>query len=189
MRSEIILAINELIKSGKEEGNALNLPTFKTIDIYPMFRHLFSPKAQATLSNKTNDLIYQFNKPIHGASVLALLGRLNLKTCAAYKDKDSANLYTRESNLVYFIGLRASKEKLPVAIERVVAAVNDLADKDFTKAYLVQLSVIEFAQVDNNEPEFGVVSYITLDNKGAAYMKQNLKGMFTNEGGLPTKVE
>ncbi len=51
MPSDMVLAINALIKSGKEEGDVLTLPGFNAIDIYPIFKHAFNDKAVASLEN------------------------------------------------------------------------------------------------------------------------------------------
>ena len=189
MPSDIVLAINALIKSGKQEGDPLNFPTFETIDIYPVFEHAFSEKAKVTLSHKTDSLIHQYNRPVHGASHLVMLGKLGVKSCADFKDKDPKEMWVRDFDKVNFIGNSATKEKLPLAIENVIKTINDVADRGFTKAHLVQLTIVPFAVANSIDQEFGVVSYITLTREGEDYVTKNMPNMILKEGYTPTKVE
>lgn len=191
MRSEIAQAVDALIKSGKinEGDGGVVLPNFNLIDIYPIFKHSFSPKAQATMDNKTMHQVYQYNVVGHGG-MLTLLGRLGLVTCAMYKEQDSSQIYFRKADLVNYVAIRATKDKLPLAIEKVINTVNEVADKGFTKASLVQLGVLELHPIDLPEPEYAVISYITLTRKGIDYVDQNpsLKEMFIDEGGMPVRL-
>ena len=189
MPSDIILAINALIKSGKQEGNPLTLPTFNTIDIYPIFEHAFSENAKATLANKTVNLVHQYDRKCHEGPLKVMLAKLGIKSCASYLVVDPKNMYVRDCDLVNFVALRATQDDLPKAIEQVISTVNHLADKGFTKATLVQLSLLPIAVVDMAEAEFVVISYITLTRKGMEYARLNMPEMFVEEGGMPNRVE
>jgi len=191
MPLDIAHAIQELIRSGKTEGDGdvTVMPGFKTVDIYPIFEHAFTEKAKATLLNKTNNQLYQYNRKIVAGPALILLGKLGLKTCKMWADATPDGMYVRDFDLVHYAASRATKEKLPQAIMRVIDTVNIVAEKDFTKAALVQLSVIELARVNTPEPEFVVISYVTLTKKGAEYVAQHMSDRFIPEGGLPDRIE
>ena len=191
MQSDIAHAVQELIKSGKvvEDGDIGAMPNFKTMDIYPIFEHAFNDKAKAALANNTKRLIHEYNRQIPAASTLILLGKLGLKTCAHYANSKPDEMYFRDFDIAYFVAARAIKDKLPKAIEKVIATVNHVADLDFTRAAMVQLSMLELACVDNTGPEFVVLSYITLTKDGAEYVKQNMPEMFVSEGELPDRTE
>jgi len=182
-------AIDALIRSGKEEGDPLTLPAFQQLDIYPMFEHAFSDKAKKTMSLKTDSLLHQYNEPLDSAYILTMLGNLGLKTCARYKGLNPVDMYIRKTDLIHFVASRAIKDKLPIAINKVIATVNDVADNGFTKVCLVQLSVIETVPIDLPEPEFIVISYISLTEKGSQYVVQNWPDMFIPEGGIPQRVK
>src|ERR1035437_10154774 len=127
MSSEIVRAIYALIKSGKEEGNPLTLPGFNTIDIYPMFERAFSEKAKATLNVKADNLLHQYNRKQYEGPMLIMLGKLGLKSCTDYAKLDHKDMWVRDFDLVHFASLRATKDKLPQAIEKVIATVNRVA--------------------------------------------------------------
>lgn len=183
----IAQALNDLIKSGKtDEPTTLSAPGFNMVDIYPIFEHSFNEKAKATFAKKADSLIFQYNEKYPQGAILHLLGKLELKTCKQFKDE--VNVYIRKFDKVCFMASRATKDKLPEAIEKVIAAVNDVADKDFTKAYMVQLGVLELMPVDLPEPEYVVISYITLTDKGEAYAKLHHADVLINEGGIPLRI-
>jgi len=164
------------------------MPGFKMTDIYPIFANSFSPKATATLQNKTHNLVHQYNEIHYAGRLMRLLGKLGVKTCSGYKD-ESLDLYVRRADMVRYVASRADKANLPKAIEKVIATVNHLADKDFTKASMVQLGVLELMPVDRPEPEYVVLSYITLTEKGFEYVQNNMPQMFVEEAGIPNRVE
>lgn len=189
MLSGIAQAINALIKSGNEEGNPLTLPGFKTVDIYQTFEHLFTKKAKASMEKHSESLIYQYNEVDYNSKVCFVLAKLGLRSCSKYGDINPVNAYIRKCDVVHFAACRATKNNLHKAVERVVAAVNHVTAKDFTKASLVKLSTVELMPVNASEPEYAVISYITLTQKGSEYVKNNLSDIFIPEGGIPMKVE
>ena len=157
------------------------------VDIYYIFDHAFSEKAKVAMSNKIQDLVYQYNEKIEVAQLFKLLGRLGFQRYESFINVES-EVYLRQVDLVHFIARSATKEDLPKAIESVIATVNHVADLNFTKASLVQLGVIEMHRFDKIDPEFAVFSYITLTQKGSDYVKQNLSDMFISEGGVPKRI-
>ena len=190
MPSEIAQAISALIRSGRVDNQpTYSIPGFKTVDIYPIFEHAFTEKAKLTLTTKTNNLVYQYNNKVPSAHVLVLLSKLNLKTCAMYKGVVADDMYVRAFDLVHFVASRATKDKLPKAIEKVISVINDVAEKDFTKASMLQLSVIELMETSSLELEYVVISYITLTDKGSKYVEQHMPDMFVKEGEIPARIE
>lgn len=182
----ISLALRDLIRSGKTDTNPVyGGPQFNTVDIFPIFRHSFSEKALRSLDNKANSIIYQYNKTLLTPGLGKLLSKLNLKTC---KDMEHG-FYVRRYDKVECIASRAIKDKLHQAVEKVINTVNHLADKDFTRASLTPLSVLETHPVSRSEPEYIVLSYITLTERGVQYTMQNLAKMFAPEGSIVTAVE
>jgi hypothetical protein len=159
-----------------------------TVDIYPIFKHLFSEKAIKTLENKTSEQVYQFNLCV--PQPLILLAKLGIKSCSMFKNEtfNGEPLYVRKIALVQFAAALASKDKLYKAVERIVLAINDVADRDYTRASLVQLSVIELANPMQPEPDYMVISYVTLSDRGKAYVDANLPGIFIANGAMPVRV-
>jgi hypothetical protein len=188
MSSEIVQAVNALIKSGNDEGIPLTLPNFQVGDIYSIFEHLFTEKAKISIAKHTPNLIYQYNERTYNTDLCTILGKLGLKTCREYKDGSSVN-FIRACDIVHYAASRATKNNLYKAVEKVIAAVNHVAEKDFTKASLVKLSTIQVRPIDSAELEYVVVSYITLTKEGADYVKNNMSDVFVAEGMLPLRVE
>jgi hypothetical protein len=189
MSSDIAKAVNALIKSGNEEGTPLTLPTFKTIDIYSIFEHMFTEKAKETaLTVHSPNLVYQYNERSYFTDVATVLGKLGLRSCREYKDGSTVN-YVRTYDLMHFASCRATKGNLHKAVEKVISAVNHVAERDFTKAYLVKLSTVEVQPVDSAELEYIVISYITLTQKGSDYVKKNMSDVFISEGAMPMRIE
>ena len=190
MQSEIVQAVNALIKSGNEEGNPLTLPGFQTTDIYPIFEHAFTEKAKTCLALPATSLIHQYNDIDYHGRIKVLLGKLRLQSCVLEKDLPMDDMWVRRYDLVHYAALRAAKENLPKAIERVIEAVNYVAEKNFTRASLVKLSIVEAARSPESlDTEYIVVSYITLNDKGAVYVANNMSDIFIKEGGMPMRVE
>jgi hypothetical protein len=187
MPSGISEALHDLIKSGNADNEpaVLSRETFVTIDIFPHFAHLFTPKALETLNNQTNSVLHQYNEVVKDPpnNLKSLLTKLGLKSTIDKVD------WVRKADLVHFFGSTAKEEDLAKAIEKVILAVNEVADKGFTKVSLLKLSVIPFAAQPDMEREFAVVSYISLDKAGEEYVENNLKNMVFPEGGVPVKVE
>lgn len=180
--------VKDLIKNGKfNETPTYFHPEFKSTDIYDIFKHRFNEKAVATLENKTHQLIYQYNKQIQPAKIFYVLWKFGLKSCAAFGDPDQQ--YVRAFDVVRFVGSRAIKDKLPEAIDKVINTVNWCADQGFTKAAMVKLDIVEFMPVSRAEPEYAVVSYITMTEKGYEAAKQFLPNMFHEECGPIKQVE
>jgi hypothetical protein len=165
------------------------MPGFNMVDVYSIFSHSFSSKAKETLDKKAEQLVYQYNEEDKAGRVKRLLGRLGLNSCVAYKDLNPDEMWQRKFDSVHFVSSKATKEQLPKAIEKVIATVNHVADKGFTKASMVQLSVLETRDVSKAESHFIVLSYITLTTKGADYVKQHMPKMFVVEGGIPYTVD
>jgi hypothetical protein len=163
------------------------MPGFEMTDIYPIFKGYFNEKAIKALENKTEHLVHQYNEKL--PEWLRLLGKLNLKSCEYYKDIDADQLYVRKADLVHFAVARAGIEKLDVAINRVINSVNHVADMGFTRAALVPFSILKIYPPDRPEPDFLVISYVTLSQKGSTYVKNNMKNVFVEEGGITERIE
>lgn len=189
MRSkDISQALSDLISSGNVDSDPTYMvPGFKVSDIYPIFKHRFNEKALKTLENRTHNQIYEYNDEIPAGKSLVILGKLGLKSCKKFTNGDA--LYTRKIDCVRFIASRTTKDKLHTAVEKVIATVNHLADKGFTKASLMQLGVLEIMPIDRPEKEFIVLSYITLTEKGYKYVQNQLPNMFVEEAGIPKRIE
>jgi hypothetical protein len=193
MQSEIAQAVNDLIKSGEPDIEKLLLagPTLTVEDIYPHFKHLFSPIALLTMNNKGRDLLYQYNRPIGQTTMLVdLLAKLGLKQPSALVTAGHPRIeHVRDIDIVMFFGSRAEKSKLDKAIEKVILTINDVASKGFTKVSLLQLGLLKLTTHPNMEQQFIVLSYVSMTKAGEEYVKQYHNGMTFPEGGVPARVE
>lgn len=193
MQSDVAQAVADLIKS----GNANNEPASLTVgaipqtDLYQLFKSYFSDKAQKTLDNRSQHLIYQYNEPADPKNRLAyLLGNLGIKSAIGHGYQ-----WIRKYDKVYFFGSRCGKDQIVDAVDKVISAVNLVAGLDFTKAALLPLSVIQICTYNENghgyhtTGDFVVLSYVTLTEDGVKYVKTNLPNMLFEEGGVPARVE
>jgi hypothetical protein len=189
MRSEIAQAVESLIKSGNadNEPQRLSVPgQLQVLDIYPHMRHLFSPAAQLTLNNVTNNTIYQYNEACMETpedKLVHLLAKLSLKS-----SETKAN-YIRKADVVrYFGSLASTQEQIPQAVEKIISTINTVADLGFTKATLYGLGIVQIFP-EPLKQEYIVFSYVTLTETGKIYAETNLKNMLTEEGAIPKRVE
>jgi hypothetical protein len=186
--SPISQALLALIKSGNANNQGLlSVPAFNQIDIYPIFRHLFNEKAIQALDNKTKELVHQYIYVC--PNWLIMLGKLNLSSCKMYKDFAFDELIMRRIDLVHFAVVRTGKENLDKALNKIIGAVNHVADMGYTRAALVPLAIMELTTIDRPEPDYAIMSYLTLSDKGSKYVEQHMKDVFVKEGDITPRIE
>lgn len=197
MPSGITLAIRDLIKSGNADKEPATLTVhagFDIQDIYPLMKHLFNPQAVATLENKTHSMIHQFAEYVgpkgfeNFHKVESLMEKLGLRSVQKQYTL-TGDWWVRNCDKVNLFGSTCSLETMPKAVEKVIVAINDVASRGFTKASLMSLGVMQFLPVDKPDPQYLVLSYITLTQAGEQYVAQNMPKMTFYEGGIPERVE
>ena len=188
MRSDVVQAIGDLIRSGNAETDrpSYTVPGFQTDDIYPIIKKYLNTDAQVALDTKALGMIHQRNILIAQMGFVVLLKKLGLKSCKDWYDGD---LYKREFDRVRFCVSRSDKATIPKAVDKVVAAINDLASRGYITAALLPMSVMVLNRHENFEPEYTVLSYIALTTEGSDYVKNNMPKMFVDEGEMPERFE
>jgi hypothetical protein len=188
MRSGMVQALGDLIKSGNtDEGSApsYTVPGFQVDNIYPIFKNYFNADAQKAFSIKAHGLIHQRDVVIITPGLGNLLKKLGLKSCENYGE----GLRRREIDMVQFCGSRSDRANVYKSVEKVIAAINDLAARGYITASLMELGVLPLAAMDKPESDYVVLSYVALTQAGTAYMLQNMPKMFANEGQVPERFE
>jgi hypothetical protein len=191
MRSDVVQAIGDLIKSGNADTAqpSYTFPKFRTDDIYPIFKKYFSVEAQKVMDIKTTNLLHQYNKKLPPSDLFKLLSKLKLNSCVGFED----GMYISCVDVVHFCASRADKITLHKAVEKVVAAVNDLVSHNYVTATLLTLSVVAVSRQENLEPEFEpeyvVISYVALTQDGHDYVEKYMPKMFVKESEMPERFE
>jgi hypothetical protein len=186
MQSDAIhRAVGDLIKNGNTIGHSN--PSFRTDNIYPIFKKYFNDDAQRVFSIKTQNLIHQRDRVLLTADLATLLKKLNLKSCKDFVDGQA--FIKREIDKVCFCASRSDRATIYRAVERVIIAINDLARRGYLTASMVELSVMALAAAEKPEPEFIVLSYVAVTNAGEQYITQHMPKMFVSEGGMPERFE
>lgn len=186
--------MHDLIKSGnanKEGPGSYTMPGFTVENIYPIFKHCFNTKAATALNTKSNTgMLHQYNEMVGPTPIIELMSKLGVKSCKAALDSGTMG-YLRKIDKVNYIASRCTMKTMPKAVERVIATVNHLADKDFCKASMMELGVIRFVKVNEIEDHFAVLSYLTLTQAGENYVaaSQVISKMMVKEGDVPNNIE
>jgi hypothetical protein len=191
MPSAITQAIGNLIKSGNADNEPQTLTTpgqITVIDVYPQLQHLFNKNAQKTLNNKIFNMIHQYNELTDEVEtrgkLMSLLYKLKIESV---EDKLS---YVRKCDVVFFFGSTVdSKDKLPLALDKVINALNKVADLGYTKGTMLPLGVVKLDFLDPCTDKWVVISYVTLTDVGKKYVDQNMPNMLFEEGGIPHNLE
>jgi hypothetical protein len=188
MRSDVVQAIGDLIRSGNAESTNMvtSVPGLKTDDIYPIFKKYFTSEAQQALETKTTSLIHQRNVLTINGGLAFLLNKIGLKSCSEF---DKMDCYRREVDMVRYCARRATRTNIHKAVESVIVTINDLASRGYITATLMPLSVVALAPTDNFESHYVVISYIALTKASDQYVADNLSHMFVDEGAMPLSIE
>ena len=158
---------------------------FPLLNIFPQFRDCFSEIAQQVLDNRHKGLVYEHNRIVMTPGLGLLLNKLGLYSCRTMQH----GLTIRQFDHMNYIGSLCSKDTLYLAIEKVISVVNELMNKGFGKATLEPLSIIQIVPINKPEPEYIVLSYITLTQAGVTYATAKMPKMIMLEGTIPNRVE
>jgi hypothetical protein len=151
----------------------MNELEIKYISAEPYCFDLFTDKTKLAVSNKTNNLVHQFN-------VLQPNGT-----------------YVRNFCKVLFLGYTCTLEEVADTMEILATKLNELAEKDFIIASLTTMSVVPFADPNgspvmglpncsiNGKRMYGVVSYLAILQEGEEYIKKYMPYLEMPEGGSP----
>jgi hypothetical protein len=185
MQSGIAHAIQDLIKNGNPTNPTE--PYFDVVNAYPIVKHLFNEKAVKTLENKTVHLVYQYKEYIGPKGldkVVALLAHLgvgkNIKI-----DLD----WIRKADLVYTFGFTYYQKDTEIALNKIVSAINTVADLDFTKASMMPLGILKLMPTEGElEEKLCVFSYVSLTESGKQYVDEHMPKILIGDN-LPFGIE
>lgn len=191
MSQSVVQAIRDLIKNGSiDKEPSYSMPSFAIENIYPIVKHLFNTNAIKALENKTYDELYQYNeyfgpKGFESFSKVEVL----IKKLGVGKNLPYVVGWVRKFDKVCFLGSTCYREDIGKSVNKVVHAVNTVANMGFTKASLMPLGVIKLhPEQGENEGKLIVLSYVTLTDVGEQWVQQNIPKILVSEGQIPAMV-
>mgnify|MGYP003423252515 len=193
---EIQDQVANLIKTNQiSEPTQLSHENFVISDLQPIFFKYFNQDALNLVSNKTNNLIHQYNRyhkfgSEHNAKLTDLLEKLELKHCSTL-----TYAYTREIAKVFFFGVTTTKDRLAEGALTMVKVINALATNKYAIATLSPLTSIQFNTLcpvtgkivpDN---KYAIFSYLAIDHQYETLVQSMYADYLFPEGGVPPELK
>jgi hypothetical protein len=151
-----------------------------------MRRH-FTDKAGKALHNKVVSLVHQRNEEVGHNGLADLLAKLEI-TSAKCAIKENKVGWRRVADLVMFFGATCCIDEIPLGIEKLVVAINDLAERGYVTGAMMPLGIITLGQTTPFEPRYIVTSYLAINDKGQKYLEKHHTSLLFPEGGMPRRV-
>lgn len=141
---------------------------------------------QAALENNSKDLVQGPNLPIEDI-YLKYADLFNNEAGLAAGMKPPTSLM----NVFYFAAIVEGEHNIPKAVDKIVGAINDLANKGYLNRFLKTLGVIKLNPVTFSQlsvPQYAVFSYPQLTQEGYTYAESQEYDFAAREGELPRCV-
>lgn len=188
VQQRISQAVSDLISDGLTGTQiAYSYPSILESNIYPQMRPFFTDKAGKVLHNKINNLIHQRMVPVGHEGVASLLSKLNIKSATEALATGLAG-WQRALDIVVYIGSACNREELGLAAEKVIRAINELAEKGYITGAMLPLSIIQLSEQAPEDSRYLIVSYVALTSVGQKYAQHSMPDMLFTECGIPKKV-
>lgn len=186
---DINQAVESLIKTNQTFDSAedvITVPVLTAIDLASIIDPYLTPEAKVILSNKTYNLLYQYNvkmsnnKYFDKSWVLAdFFRKLEFKHA---EDFDRAN-YIRMVAQVDYFGFTVEETKVGEAAIKLTQVINNLASKKMILATLAPMSAVRLA-----DGRYCVVSYLAVDSQYQSLVKSTYANCMFLEGGMPPEL-
>lgn len=187
-QSQLRRAIRQMIK-GKTSSQPAPLGT---TNLDKAFINSFNQEAQAIFKKQAGGLLHQWNEALddraylHGA--IELLALLDIKSA---EDNPADQFWVRTCAPVRFFGVTCEAKDVIPGINKMIAAVNDMAKNKWLKASLYNLGMLELASdpLTPSTKKFCIFSYIVVDPKFDVDATTAYGDIEFKEGGMPPEYK
>lgn len=208
LKSNISMAINDLIKSGSADVEPVHLfvPKMEVIDLWDTYKDTFDDYVVEAINKiVAKSTIYQYNEPtveIELANLIDVFSNLGLNE--EIKDLPSTtplyNLfpprpfdrlrqkcqYVRRIAQVKYLGARVPKDGcVDDEVKKLYKHIKEYVDKGYIMGNLARLLFIPFAENAGG----AIVSYLIFTDDGVKYLEDNKPKVEICEGQVPNKLD